>query len=258
MKISEWIFLGALAAVSAAMVLTLHRKTERQRAALLHFRDDTRLIAKLEIEKKELLAIQTPAEELAQLRHDHEELARLKSALVKLRSTRVYEEVMSRHSSNTKSTTTIREAAPFSQDAGSRSPRATLESVIWAANSGNVEALAPLIAFTPTGRAEAETLFKRLPTDVQAEYGSPEKIYATLLAANLPLKLKSAATLSESAEDSDHATLAMRLERRAGQFHDVQFSFQRSEGGWKLIVPDHIVGSYARVLTGFRGSVTKS
>ena len=121
--------------------------------------------------------------------------------------------------------------------------------MIWAAKSGNVEALAALITFDPAGRAKALELFQGLPAAVQADYGSPEKVYATLIAANVPLGLTQSLVVREEASGGERVTLVIQVQRHNAS-HNAQFSFQRSGTAWQLVVPEHIVENFGAMISG--------
>lgn len=237
-----------------ALLAWKHTQTVHLRHEVHALQDEAKILPLLEEEKNRLVRLQVGPAELEQLRREHTEIERLRVSLLLLGNQVIAEELFRRAISDTHSPKPAAEHAvgpePFARYEGNDTPKAVLQSVIWAANSGNVDALAPLITFEPTGRAKAEQLFQGLPAAVQAEYGAPEKVYATLIAANIPLGLTEARPLRESPSERDRVTVTTRLQRGGADGHDAQFIFQRKGAVWQLVVPDRIVEKFGSVVTG--------
>jgi hypothetical protein len=135
--------------------------------------------------------------------------------------------------------------------AGRETPRATFESALWAATHQEVDQLAALLCFDAKTQAEADAFFAQLPEETRAQYGSPAKIVATLVAATLPDNLSGMGVLSDSANSTkeDNASLLMQIQRSDGSKKDSFFAFQRAPDGWQLVVPPEVLASYQRKLT---------
>ena len=250
--ILSFMLLGATGAI--ALLGLEHYKTSLLRSDVLALRATSGEVEELELQRDRLQALQVSPQELGALRRDHEDIARLRESLSKLGRKSTIDELFRRAIADTRATAASEvhsreESESLSRNQGNHSPKSTLDSVIWAASAGNVDALAPLITFEPLGRAKAQQIFNGLPAAVRTEYGGPEKIYATLLAANLPLGITQTSVIREPDVDHENATLALRLARRDGSFHDAEFNFRRTGTTWQLIVPTHIVENYGRVLT---------
>lgn len=255
MSLSSTAWLFALGLAGAGILLGHEQhKTAQLKSELHQRRAASERIQELDAQKGRLLALQVSEEELAQLRRDHEETAELRQALRKLGRKSIADELTRRAAA------TARMAAPevavqvqaepesLVPTPGSFTPRSTLESVIMAASAGSVETLTPLIAFEAGGRAKALEIFQRLPADVQTSYGSPERIYATLLAASLPLGITHTFTLQERVIGDQQKAVAVRLYRRDGSSHEAEFQFSRTGTKWQLIMPRHVVEKYGRML----------
>jgi hypothetical protein len=130
---------------------------------------------------------------------------------------------------------------------GNASPDAAFESVLWAATRGEVDRLAALIAFDPPSRAAADALFQGLSDADRAQYGTPERVVATMLAGSLPANLSAMEKLNGSGS-ADYASLWMKLQRSDGTFKETDFQFQREADGWRLLVPAGVVNAYAKSL----------
>jgi len=131
--------------------------------------------------------------------------------------------------------------------AGQGSPADTLESVLWSARTGDVDRLAGLIALDQNSKAKADAFFAGLSEDARAQYGSSEKIIATLIAAQMPTDYAAMATFREVDSDSN-ALLGVRIQEGTGTQRDLTFRFQRDQDEWRLDMPTSVVGTLARQL----------
>ncbi|HEU5078556.1 MAG TPA: hypothetical protein VFT72_05050 [Opitutaceae bacterium] len=130
----------------------------------------------------------------------------------------------------------------------------TLASVVWAATRGDVSSLAPAIAFDREGRKNAEAIFSQLPSSVQRQYGTLENVYATLVAASIPLGLSDAQIVREQTEPNGDRGLTLKLVRENGSTHESSFRFRLSGSSWQLVVPNKIVANFSRALVSPQGS----
>jgi hypothetical protein len=132
--------------------------------------------------------------------------------------------------------------------AGQSSPANTLESVLWAARAGDVDRLATLIHFEAGAHAAVQALFNNLPDSARAQYGTPEKIVATLFAAKMPDTYAAMATLWTSTPQPGTAYASLRLQDGGGNQQDLTFKFEQDHTAWQLDVPESVVANYIRPL----------
>ncbi len=132
--------------------------------------------------------------------------------------------------------------------AGQASPANTVESVLWAARAGDVDQLTGLIALDKATKAKADAYFAALPGEARAQFGSSEKIVATLIAAQMPTDYAAMATFREVDADPDSALLGVRIQEGSGNQRDLTFKFEREQDGWRLDVPSSVVSNLARQL----------
>lgn len=132
--------------------------------------------------------------------------------------------------------------------AGQASPADTVESVLWTARTGDVDGLAGLIAMDKATKAKADAYFSALPGEARAQFGSSEKIVATLIAAQMPTDYAAMATFHEVDPDPSTALLAVRIQEGSGNQRDLTFKFEREQDNWRLDVPSSVVGNLARQL----------
>jgi hypothetical protein len=133
--------------------------------------------------------------------------------------------------------------------AGRSSPRTALMSVLWTASHGDVDRLTDLIEFSGPTRAEAEAMFAQLPLGSQQEYGSPERVVATLLAGNFP-KDASAATYNGGAGYAEKAYASLTIDHSAGETRTNVYSLDLTDSGWRLQVPSEVLAGYQKILQG--------
>ncbi len=131
--------------------------------------------------------------------------------------------------------------------AGRASPVSTFESVLWAASHGDVDRLAGLLDFSAEARAGAEAIFERLPPAARQQYGSADRVIATLLAGGFP-KDASAMTMIADSQGEKAAALTIRVDHSEGQFHQNVYQFSRASEGWQLVVPADVMADYERIL----------
>ena len=133
------------------------------------------------------------------------------------------------------------------QNVGQGTADATLETALWAAANGELDALAATLALDATGRAEAAALFSRLPASVQAEMATPERMVALLTASDVPLGR--AAILRQQATP-DGMDILTQLTDADGHAKTAMFSFKSEGESWRLQVPASVVRKYAATWNG--------
>jgi hypothetical protein len=220
---------------------TLREKAERLRAAgLAHMR--------LREEHATLQAQNVSPDELAQLRADHAERARLRAEAAALRGKR--EAVPPPQTAEVPTAPTPPPSVELWTNAGRATPNDTFQTGVWASVHGDTDTLAKVITFDAEGRALIDAQFARLPEKDRSLYGSPEKVFATLLAVRLPQDLTSA-TVTQTTEGSESTVLRMRLQRANGSSKESNFNFIRTAGddGWRILVPTNVVKNYQLMLT---------
>jgi hypothetical protein len=105
-----------------------------------------------------------------------------------------------------------------------------------------------LIGFDPNARQKADALFASLPEQARAQYGSPEKVIATLVAAQMPTNYSAVAAVKQSEPNPDVSLMTLRVEEGTGSQRDIDFKFQRDQNSWRLSVPQSAVNRYAALL----------
>ncbi len=233
--------LGALAGL-AVFLIWEQRKTHRLRLHLLAMQRQALELASLRAENHDLGAWRITPDEYARL-------CRLDAEAVNLRAQIKAARAAPPPSTPPRDGGRERTAATDWKLAGQATPQAALESVLFAALHQDIEHLAPLLVFDARTRAQADAFFAELPEETRRQYGGPEGIVATMLAANVPANLSGMETLADS-QQPDQAMLLMSIQRADGTNRSTFFSFLRGDGGWQLKVPEAIFVAYERQLGG--------
>lgn len=132
------------------------------------------------------------------------------------------------------------------QNLGRATTRATLETSLWAAAQGDLATLAQTIRLEADARTEAETLLSTMPADIRAQYDSPEKFVALLLAAEAPLG--SMQVVSENLLGSDRARLEVLMADTDSDPEARTVVFHQDASGWMLVVNVKLVTKVGRLI----------
>jgi hypothetical protein len=134
---------------------------------------------------------------------------------------------------------------------------AALETALWAAVGGDVEALAASIQLEGRARERAEKIFERLPPEVRGQHGSPDNLIALLTAKDVPVT-GSMRVMAEKQSNENETTLAVVFESETAPKRFVarsrQLKLQRNGGDWKLVVPEAAVEFYGAALAAPAGT----
>jgi hypothetical protein len=120
------------------------------------------------------------------------------------------------------------------QNQGRATPEAALETMLWAAAGGELEALKKTVVPSADARSKAAEVWSSLPQASQ-QYATPEDLLAVVVAGNVPLD--SAQLVARQQAQDDQVTEYLRLRTSGGQTRQVFLSLQRTPDGWRLVVP---------------------
>jgi hypothetical protein len=241
------IWLLPVAAATAAFVAVggMNRDAARQ-SAVLRFEQRKRLEGLgLEKENDRLRLVQISGEERDRLIASRAEAASLRRRIAEL--------LRAGPDGEKTADSSVVEARDWAYR-GRSNPKATIESVLWAASHGDVERLAPLLGFSPEIRPDADAMFARLPEASQQEYGSPEKVVATLLAGSFPGNANSMKLFDEAQFGDQDAAIPITVSHSDGTSRTNVFRFHKAADGWQLLVPASVMQSYASTLLGGQGT----
>lgn len=144
-------------------------------------------------------------------------------------------------------------------NSGQATPRATLETALWAAAGGDALAMQSLLEIDPAAKTRAENLLDQLPPAARSTYVTPEALIANVTVKNIPLTQAQIAWYHES--DSDHAVVGVLFQNPesspepvvkipAGKQDNTPpmlsdnrtsaialLALHRTSSGWRLVVP---------------------
>lgn len=254
MRVIPAVVIGLL--VGAAGWLLVLQKTEREklRAELEQMRARQAKAGNLTAENQRLGAAAVSESEMARLRADHAALDRLRAEIEALRKqTEERKLAMAKAiaaGSLNYEPTMLDGPLPvkFWKEAGAATPGAALETVLWAAAGGNVEALANRLQLDPTARGKAETLLASLPESERVKYSSPEALIATLTTKDVPLG--TARLFDTKADYGGNRLIIADMRDAEGKSRRARFAMHEDGGEWRIVVPASVVENYAAALKG--------
>jgi len=135
------------------------------------------------------------------------------------------------------------------KNAGRATPEASIQTGIWAAAGGEVDALAGTLAFTPSARAKADAWFAGLSETSRQEYGSPEKVIALMISQSAA-ELTGMQVLGQKAISDTDVGVRVRFASGDDRVKDETFLMRRTGDDWKMVLPDSTVEKFARRLAG--------
>lgn len=134
------------------------------------------------------------------------------------------------------------------KNAGTLTPEATMETVMWSALGGEVDVLASAIGFTATARTKADAWFAGLTPQVREQYGSPEKVIALMIAKDAAT-LSGMEVLAQRELTPDNVGVRIRVANEQGQTKDQTYLLTRNPDGWRMMMTDSVVEKFARELS---------
>ncbi len=134
------------------------------------------------------------------------------------------------------------------KNAGTLTPEAAMETVMWSALGGEVDVLASTIGFTPSARTKAETWFAGLSPQVKEQYGTVEKVIALMIAKDAAT-LSGMEVLAQRELTPDNVGVRIRVANEQGQTKDQTFLLNRNSDGWRMMMTDSVVEKFARQLS---------
>jgi hypothetical protein len=126
-------------------------------------------------------------------------------------------------------------------NAGRATARSAFATQLWAARTGDAALEATAITFDAEGRARLEALGATLPADLRAEYDTPEKLMAYMLAGS-PHPVGGMQVLGEVDVDANDVTLQTEWQHVDDPVvHQSDVSLVQGADGWKMVVPATLV-----------------
>lgn len=132
------------------------------------------------------------------------------------------------------------------KNSGRGTPAFAVETLLLAADGGDVDTLAASILLDAEAREKAQAILDRLPEAVRATYGTPEKLIALLMARDADIRAMQ--VLSEN-QANDDALVNVRVQKGDGKTKDEGYAFRRDGDGWRMVIPGKAVDKYGKKLT---------
>jgi len=133
---------------------------------------------------------------------------------------------------------------PIYRNAGRATPRATLQTLAWASDRGDVAAVGALLVFDEAARVKAQQFFDALPPEARGDWRTVDDMAAMLMTRSGMEAPFPAADVLEAVEietlGPDRARMRMRGTRRDGS------EFQRTSEGWSYVITEAMVDRYTR------------
>jgi hypothetical protein len=212
-------------------------------------REDNLELARLREGNRRLATAQPSATEFDNLRADHAAIPQLRAEIDAMQArVRIAAEKLESRSPDRFAVGSKVLAGDW-KNAGSATPRATLETVLWAAAGGDIDTFASCLLL-PEGpiRQQATALMESLPAAMREQYDTPERLVAFLAIKDVPF---GAAQIMEWSEFTKSASIVqLQLSALDGKTEDLNLLFSSKSAGWKLIVPDGAIAKYSTMLKG--------
>lgn len=207
-------------------------------------RTEAREIARLKVENARRAAGQISDEALKDLRADHEALERLRSELAKLKreaDQRVEHPAVIKD--EVEGAGPVRPAGEW-REVGTASPMAALESALFAARSGQAQALEPLLLISSDGWHRIDDALKDVPYGKRTTGWPPARFVAGAMAQEFAVS--SFQVLATDERGSNAVALNVRLGGAGATAEPrvVTLMLYKQEAGWRLIVPTDAVQHY--------------
>jgi RNA polymerase sigma factor (sigma-70 family) len=131
---------------------------------------------------------------------------------------------------------------------GNATPRAAGQTEAWAIQRGDIDTAASLIMFGPEDRAKMEALVAALPENLRADYGTPERLMAMVMAGT-PRPIAAVQVLDESEQGPDDFVQHIQLKYSDGRERQDELQFHREADGWHRVMSSALVD---RVVTALK------
>ena len=231
-------------AVIGGSGLGLWRQSElraRLRRELGPLREEHDAMERVREENRTLTMGQPSATELARLRDSQGTTAELRAEIARLQAkTRTAEEKLAavsveRFVPGAKVSTTEW------RNAGSDTWMATLETVLWAAAGGDLDAFAGNLLLSNRTKSQAIALLEKLPSALRQQLGTPEKLVAFFATKDVPLGTAELIDQVEfQARTGPTVHAFVKMTDPDGNTKDLRLRLTKAGNQWKLVVPEGV------------------
>lgn len=246
-----WLVLGGLVLAGGVALALQQQEAMRLRHELELAREENREATRRRTEGGLVAAGQGTAGELTALRSDREALGRLREEIERLKTRmQAVQPAAARDAAAATPRAATLELTPATawKNMGRATPKTALETALWAAVGGDIEALADTISLDAGARAKAAAILAGLPEPARAYYGSPEKLVALFTAKDVPVG-SNMRMVTRAGATADEAKLTLVLQGETAT-RSIELALRRQDGAWRLVVPEAAVEKYGAMLKG--------
>ena len=229
-------------------------------------RAEEREVGRLREAHRRLAAGAVPEAEVERLRADHTALARLRAELAGLKGRAETKAGAAAAKSSERATRVAPDpVAPAGagpvvvaaewKNAGRATPATALESLMWAAAGGDIEAMVGAIKLDFNAQIAAKAALAEMPEALRATYGTPERLVALLTMPNVPLGamqvIKVDVSVPANTQNTEMAVTQVRLKSAEGRWEEknlVLFRNPTNADGWRFSVMASAVQEYLAML----------
>ncbi|MBI5771985.1 MAG: hypothetical protein HZA93_29700 [Verrucomicrobia bacterium] len=246
-----WLVIFVMVGAGGFALWWQHESQMRMQRELGELRRQGSERARLREANRRLAEAQPTPNELENLRADHAALSLLRVEIAALQArARMADEQWA-----------VRSSARFAaggkvpagdwKNAGATTPSAALETILWAAAGGDVEAFAKhLLLPDERSRQRATALLESLPPEMRAHYGTPERLIAFLASKDVPLGAAQVLARNSGKAPTSSEQVRLQLTAPDGKTKDLILRLTQQGDGWKLVVPEWAIAKYFVVLKG--------
>ncbi len=136
--------------------------------------------------------------------------------------------------------------AEYYRNEGNATPQAALQTLAWACDRGDVEAVARLLFIEPAARPKAEAFWASLPAEARAQWKNMDEMTAAVLTRGVmerpfPHRDLLATASAETISPSRVRLLMPNVPAPRGVTE-----YQQSAEGWKYVLSEQAVDAYIR------------
>jgi hypothetical protein len=190
------------------------------------------------------------AAERERLRADHAAISQLRGeiAALKAREKIAAEELAQRSAQRFAAGDKV--VAGEWSNAGAATSRAALETILWAAAGGDIDAFAKCLLLSDRTRQLALQLLEGFPAALREQNRTPEQLIAFLACKDVPLGAANVVAWNQVRTKTTMEQVRLQLSAPDGTTKDLLLSFAQQSDGWKLVVPDVAIAKYVALLKG--------
>lgn len=255
MRLLRWTLFGTLILTFGFVGLRCYETALQLETARLWSEEQRQDLARLHLENERLAAARPSAELREGRRSQFAEMQRLRTDLaahLESRKRKAESPIPSQYVPRglPADLPAGERAADQLRQAGTASPSAVAETLCWALNAGDRRSLGELVALSGDAAKKADELYAGLPPAQRAEFGTPERMIAAMLAAGTPIAKLEIFEEIGRADSPDWAMARVRVTYADGGKKESAVITLKTPEGWRWLVPPSVIARFAPTLQG--------